>query len=201
MKLNEIYDKLAALAKKEERPALLAVDGRCASGKTSFARAFAEGREVNVFHMDDFFLRPEQRTAERLAEPGGNIDRERFEAEVLLPLLRGRSFTYRPFRCHEMNFGDPVRVEPKAVNLIEGSYSCHPLLRAYYDRRLFLTIDPTEQERRILARNGAEAAEIFRTKWIPLEELYFSRCAVPECCEVCTAADLFSRQSIADFSQ
>lgn len=201
MKLNEIYDELAALAQKEGRPALLAVDGRCAAGKTCFARAFAAGRDINVFHMDDFFLRPEQRTAERLAEPGGNIDRERFEAEVLRPLLARRAFTYRPFRCHGMSFGDPVRVAPKAVNLIEGSYSCHPLLRERYDRRLFLTVDPLEQERRIRARNGADAAEIFRTKWIPLEELYFNRCAVPECCEVYTAAELFSQRPIAGSSQ
>lgn len=189
MNLNEIYEALIHLSQREGRPALIAVDGRCAAGKTSFARAFAAGRDINVFHMDDFFLRPEQRTAERLAEPGGNIDHERFDAEVLRPLLTGQTFTYRPFRCHEMSFGDPVRVEPKAVNLIEGSYSCHPLLRERYDRRLFLTVDPAEQERRILARNGAEMLEIFRTKWIPLEELYFSRCAVPECCEVYTSAD------------
>ena len=34
--------------------------------------------------MDDFFLRPEQRRPERFAEPGGNVDRERFAAEVLV---------------------------------------------------------------------------------------------------------------------
>ena len=185
MNLNEIYNELTALSAKEGRPALIAVDGRCASGKTSFARAFSDGRDVNVFHMDDFFLRPEQRTAERLAEPGGNVDRERFDEEVLRPLLTGKPFTYRPFHCHGMRFGEPIEVTPKAVNLIEGSYSCHPLLRERYDRRLFLTVDPVEQERRILERNGAEMLEVFRSTWIPLEELYFSACAVPECCEVC----------------
>ena len=36
--------------------------------------------------MDDFFLRPQQRTKERLAEAGGNIDRERFLQEVAVLL-------------------------------------------------------------------------------------------------------------------
>ena len=49
--------------------------------------------------MDDFFLRPEQRTAQRLAQSGGNVDWERFQAEVLIPLRQGISFSYRPYDC------------------------------------------------------------------------------------------------------
>ena len=32
--------------------------------------------------MDDYFLQPYQRTEERLAEPGGNVDYERFKEEI-----------------------------------------------------------------------------------------------------------------------
>ena len=32
----------------------------------------------------------------------------------------------------------------------------------------------------ILTRNGAEMAEVFRSKWIPLEEAYFQHDAIPE---------------------
>ena len=46
--------------------------------------------------MDDFFLRPEQRTEERLKEVGGNVDRERFLEEVARPLTnKKKSFGYR----------------------------------------------------------------------------------------------------------
>ena len=58
----------------------VAIDGRCASGKTTLATALAVSLGATVFHADDFFLRPEQRTAERLSEPGGNMDRERLKA-------------------------------------------------------------------------------------------------------------------------
>ena len=68
---------------------LIAVDGRCASGKTTLAATLEEETGCNVVHMDDFFLRPEQRTPQRLAEPGGNVDYERFRQEVILPLSRG----------------------------------------------------------------------------------------------------------------
>ena len=46
---------------------LVAIDGKCASGKTTLAARLAECYDCNVFHMDDFFLRPEQRTEERYA--------------------------------------------------------------------------------------------------------------------------------------
>ncbi len=50
---------------------LLAIDGGSASGKTTLAALLAQRYGCPVFHMDDFFLRPEQRTPQRLAEPGG----------------------------------------------------------------------------------------------------------------------------------
>ena len=76
---------------------IVAIDGKCTSGKTTLASKLAEIYDCNVFHMDDFFLRPEQRTPERFAEVGGNVDYERFQEEVLLPLKDGKAFSYRPF--------------------------------------------------------------------------------------------------------
>ena len=65
-------------------PVLLAIDGRCGSGKTTLAGMIAQRYRAEVIHMDDFFLQKDQRTPERLAEPGGNVDRERFRQEVIL---------------------------------------------------------------------------------------------------------------------
>ena len=66
-------DKLLA-----DGPIILAIDGGSASGKTTLSDSLANIYDCTVFHMDDFFLCPEQRTQERYAEPGGNVDRERF---------------------------------------------------------------------------------------------------------------------------
>ena len=47
----------------------VAIDGPCTSGKTTFAAMLNRRFGGNVLHMDDFFLRPEQRTPERFANP------------------------------------------------------------------------------------------------------------------------------------
>ncbi|WP_229088377.1 uridine kinase family protein [Bifidobacterium dentium] len=156
----------------EGRCAFVAIDGPCASGKTVFAASLHERFGGNVLHMDDFFLRPEQRTPERFAEPGGNVDRERFEAEVLKPLAAGRAVRYRPWDCHTGDFATSRSVEPAALTVVEGSYSMHPALRGYYDLTMCLIVDPSERLRRLEARNP-RMLQRFIDEWIPLENRYF----------------------------
>lgn len=42
----------------------------------------------------------------------------------------------------------------------------------YYDCAIFCDISPTDQRKRILARNGPDWAQDFFQRWIPLEEAY-----------------------------
>lgn len=167
---------LAAIDRKlAEKPRVLAaVEGGSASGKTTLAALLERIYGCAVFHMDDFFLRPEQQTPERLAEPGGNVDRERFLEEVLRPLSRGGTVRYRRYDCHTRTLGGPVEVRPKALSVVEGAYSMHPDLAGFYDLSVFLRIAPELQRTRILARNGPEAGGRFFTRWVPLEERYFA---------------------------
>lgn len=164
---------------------LVAIDGRCAAGKTTLAASLRTVLDCNVFHMDDFFLRPEQRTPERLHQPGGNVDFERFLAEVLRPLHDGASVLYRPYDCHTQQLCAPVRAEVRPVNIIEGSYSCHPALWDLYDLHVFLSVSPEEQRHRIAARNGEEMLPMFTNVWIPMEEAYFAQFQVTERADLC----------------
>lgn len=157
---------------------LIGIDGRCAAGKTTLAAILNENLDCNVIHMDDFFLRPEQRTLERLNTPGENVDHERFLSEVLIPLSRGDAVSYRPFNCHTISFGNVISLPKKRINIIEGTYCCHSNLIGFYDYHLFLTVSPKEQMRRIIEREGEEKAIVFRDKWIPLEEMYFMKLEV-----------------------
>lgn len=61
---------LAAIDQKrtERERVTVAIEGGSASGKTTLAVLLTNIYDCKVFHMDDFFLRPEQRTAERLLE-------------------------------------------------------------------------------------------------------------------------------------
>lgn len=163
---------------------ILAIDGRSGSGKSTIAEILARVYDAAIFRMDDFFLRPEQRTAERFSEPGGNVDRERFLEEVLVPLSRGGDVTYSRFDCRSMSVGRPEKVEMTDLVIVEGSYSMHPALNSYYDMSAFIDIDEKEQAKRILKRNGEVMAKRFLEEWIPMEEKYFKAFNVRECCDL-----------------
>lgn len=164
---------------------VIAIDGRCGAGKSTLAAGLAETLSAAVIHADDFFLRPEQRTEARFAEPGGNMDRERLTEEVLIPLSHGRPFAYRPFDCHTLTFKTSTIVKPSPITIVEGSYTCHPELWEYYDLHIFTDVDPETQIRRIEARSGTDAARHFAERWIPLEERYFAAFCIKERCEIC----------------
>lgn len=125
--------------------------------------------------MDDFFLQAHQRTPERYAEPGGNVDYERFLGEVLTPVLAEKAFSFRPFDCSTMSLGQSVSVTPKPLTVVEGVYSLHPALAHAYDLGVFLEIREDAQRERILRRNGPEMLNRFLQEWIPLEKLYFDK--------------------------
>lgn len=161
------------------RQIVIAIDGNCTAGKTTLASVLEKEYDCNVFHMDDFFLRPEQRTAQRYAEPGGNVDYERFQEEVMVPLKNGSAFSYRPFSCKTFSLSDAVEVAPKALNIVEGTYCLHPYFGDVYDLRLFLSIDPELQRERIYLR-PQHLQERFFSDWIPMEKLYFDFFQIPE---------------------
>ena len=183
-KSDVVISAITELLKRKEN-VIVAIDGRCASGKTTLAFEIAERLDCNVFHMDDFFLRPEQRTDERLKRAGENIDHERFLSEVLEPICRGEDFSYRPYSCHTRELSEAINVRHKRVSLIEGAYSCHPNLVSNYDLRVFSDVESDEQLRRIEKRNGREGLIRFKDLWIPLEEKYFEACGVRDACDIC----------------
>jgi hypothetical protein len=67
---------------------------------------------------------------------------------------------------------------------VEGSYAHHPRFADYADLRVFSTVDETEQMSRILSRNGERMAEMFRTRWIPMEEAYFHHFGIREMADI-----------------
>lgn len=111
-----------------QKPYILAIDGRCASGKTTLANELLQSLSCNVVHMDDFYLPFALRTPERMAQPGGNIEFERLISEIIAPLLAGRNAVYRPYACHENRFLPSATLSAAKSTIVEGSYSCHPCL-------------------------------------------------------------------------
>jgi len=170
-KMLPIFESMAG-----QSGGVIAIDGRAAAGKSTFAKGLSEilnGNKPIIVEMDDFFLPPNFRTVERLTQPGGNIHHERFIEEVL-PHIRSQSaFEYRKFDCRIMAYNGTTIAHAHPWRIVEGVYSCHPALGSYMDIRVFLDIEPPIQQARIEKRNTPKIAADYLSKWIPMEEAYF----------------------------
>ena len=157
---------------KTGKPVLVAVDGRCGSGKTSVSAMLQKLFGCNVFHMDDFYRPFEQRAENWQQIPAGNMDLERFKEEILLPAREGKEVLYRKYDCQHGVLHAAEVFAPTPLTVIDGSYSHHPTLAAQYDLKIFLTCSKAEQERRLRIREGDYYEIGFVPMWIPMEERY-----------------------------
>ena len=161
-----------------ERPVLIALDGRCGSGKTTLAVQLAEQFPGSaVFHTDDYYLPPAQRIRNWAETPCANMDLTRLREEVLVPAQAGAAVRSRAYSCREGAYLPEQCVPPAPLYILEGSYSHHPILAGFYDLKVFITCSKKEQARRLQAREG-ERYENFVRRWIPLEEAYFAQCRI-----------------------
>lgn len=173
---------LKYLREDGEKPLLIAIDGNCAAGKSTLASRLQNDLGGNIFHMDDYFLQKYQRTGERLSEIGGNVDYERFKKEVIEPLKKGEAV--KVYSCIHPDFILEYRktLEYKKLNIIEGSYSCHPYFGFPYKIQIFVGADYELQIERIRRRNGEVMLQRFINEWIPKENDYFRKMQIKEKC-------------------
>lgn len=156
-----------------------AIDGRCASGKSTLAKILKELYTCNVFHMDDYFLTAEQRSDERLQTPGGNVDYERFYKEIMTGIINQEDINYQPYDCESQALTQACHKTYLPYNFVEGSYAQHPYLQKGIHGRIFLTCDPQVQKQRLKQRSPY-LYDRFVNEWIPLEELYIQTFQIQE---------------------
>lgn len=173
-KLLVMFNKINELIEKK-KPVNIAIDGNSGAGKSTLAKLINSIYDCNLFHMDDYFLRPEQKTENRLIEVGGNIDYERFNMEVINGLKSNSEFSHQVYNCKTLQLDEVHTVKPKILNIIEGVYSMHPIFIDIYDLKIFLEIDEKSQVERILKRNGELMLKRFISEWIPMENEYFKK--------------------------
>ena len=128
-----------------ERPVLIALDGRCGSGKTTLAAQLAEPFPGSaVFHTDDYYLPPAQRIPNWAETPCANMDLTRLREEVLVPAQAGAAVRSRAYSCREGAYLPEQCVPPAPLYILEGSYSHHPILAGFYDLKVFVTCSKEE---------------------------------------------------------
>ncbi|MCM1513506.1 MAG: deoxynucleoside kinase [Anaeroplasma bactoclasticum] len=167
MRLIQLQDFL-----RHQRPqSIIALEGRCASGKTTLCQALEN--TYTVLHMDDFFLPIIRKTKERLNEVGGNIDYE-LVLESLLQIKKAyqnhqKKVTLKTFCCTTQTYHNR-EIELKDCVIVEGVYAFHPYFRAQFDHFIYIEIDQDTQFMRIKRRK--RALDYFNV-WMPLEEIYY----------------------------
>ncbi len=181
--MEKIIKKLKELS-ASKKLIFVAVDGPCASGKTTLAQRLAVQTGAQVIHADDFFLPFEMKTPERLGQAGGNIHYERFSEEVTNGIGSGKPFEYGVYSCAEGRITEKKTVVPEGIIIVEGSYSMHPEMRIDWDLRIFVEAEYDVRLGRILRRNGAEKLKLFKEKWIPMENAYFEFFDIKNKCDI-----------------
>lgn len=173
---NKVYCELCVEIERQlnfKKQIIVAIDGQAGAGKSTLSNILKEKFNATVFHVDDYFLQPHQRTVERLNMIGGNVDFERFQLQVLIPLLNGNSVISQKYDCALQKLLKPKEVFINQLIIIEGSYSLRPELINSYDITVALSLHEDMQIKRLMKRNGVDRIDDFINKWIPLENKYF----------------------------
>jgi len=169
-----IIKEINRLLEKKSR-VVVAIDGMAASGKTTMAKLLQEEFDAEVVHLDDYFLQDYQRTETRLNEVGGNVDYERFFAEIVNPILEEKdTITYNTYNCQTKRFKEVDLYLNKRVIIVEGAYALREEFRDIYDLKVLITINSAKQIERLEKRN-AKLIDKFVNEWIPKEYEYIEK--------------------------
>ncbi len=166
------------------KPLVIAIDGRSASGKTTFASLLNKELNAQVIHTDDFF-RPRNKNGElEISEFDGNFDIKRFKDEAVNGILSNEAFECGILDCSKGVIYKTVRYVASQCFVVEGAYSLNPKLGDYADIKVFFDVERDVQESRISSRNGKEMYDIFKKIWIPAEERYLSHYNIISTCDL-----------------
>lgn len=150
---------------------IIAIEGKCGSGKTTMVNNLLNTMPFTRIPMDDFFLPPARRTMKRLGEIGGNIDYLR--VLKLLEELKTNSssiITYRRYDCQTNKFS-LVTIPRRNIIVLEGVYSYHPAFRLLIDKLVYLDVDDFTQDLRLRKRDNYLS---YVNNWIVLENIYYN---------------------------
>ncbi len=150
---------------------IIAIEGKCGSGKTTMVNHILEKLPFTVIPMDDFFLPPTMRTTERLAEVGGNIDYLRI-LDLLTEIKAKKSdiLTYKKYDCNT-NKLSTIKIPRNDIIVLEGVYSYHPAFRHLVDKLVYINVDDNTQDLRLRQRDNYLS---YVNNWVVLENIYYN---------------------------
>lgn len=155
--------------------ALVAIDGRAGSGKTTLAGELArENAGIRVLHADE--LQRPQADAEwedwTPGESAANFVKEAPLRDVLSLLAAGREARYRPYDWAAHEPGPPATVPPGGIILVEGAYTLRRSLRPYYGLKIWVECDDEVRAARLRARPAPSPGWL--EAWVEGEDFYLA---------------------------
>jgi len=160
----------------------VAVDGRTASGKTSFGHELAQalaamGRPVLRASLDDF-KRPWRDRALYDRESGEGYYRNAFDYDAVRRLLLtpmagdGLCALCSIDPRTQIDHSDvKVRAAADAILVVDGVFAFRPELNDHWDLRIWLEITTADSIARGLARDGGDGS-VMRDRYVVSEDLY-----------------------------
>ena len=153
-----VHERLAGLAGTR----WVGIDGKGASGKTTLAAAVVAALpDAVVVHVDDF-ARPSVATWER----------DRFVAQVLVPLAVGRPARYERWDWDRDASAGWADVPVGVPVVVEGVSSTDVRLGVLWDVTLWVDAPYDVRLARALARDGEAMREQWVERWMPEEDAY-----------------------------
>ncbi len=156
---------------QNNKKVLVAIEGKCTSGKTTICQNIDKDLPVTIIHADDFFLSDEKRKTHQGI--GENIDYENLS--VLLKELKEKDkVTYQKYDCTNKVYINETIEHVNNLIILEGVYSYNKYLKSFFDYLIYLDIDENEQLKRLKVRSSSEKLQKFLDVWVPLENEYYS---------------------------
>lgn len=150
----------------------IGIDGMSGAGKTTFGKYLAEIFDANLFHVDDFFQKPNIDELDETSKYGSNIDFNKIKETIIEPTLNHENVIYQPFDIKLHKHLMEIEMKYSRINIIEGSFSLHPKIIDNYQYKIFFKIKPIKQYIRIVKRSGFKKSFQFIKRWIPNENIY-----------------------------
>lgn len=166
-------------------PAVVALDGRSGTGKSTLAEWMAGQLGGIRVDQDDFYAGGDLDEWRRLTsreKADRVIDWRRVRDEVLLPLREGQGASWRPFDWDTMIGLAPetITVPPSGLVILDGAYSARPELADLIDLSILVTLDDAVRRERLRLREGEDLVSCWHTVWDEAEDYYFGTIRPPE---------------------
>lgn len=179
--LNMKYIQLDNFLNKQKDKSIIAIEGRCGSGKSTLSELFKD--KYTIIHLDDFFISIKEKSKINIQKYGNINYKLVYENLSIIRNALNQNIakvTIKAFSCEKQEYYEK-EINLKNKIILEGTYSSSLYFNEFIDKITFLLVSKETQTERIQKR---ELSNKFFSEWIPLEESYFKENDIISNCDL-----------------